>query len=230
MTDLRSLQDATLVFDLDGTLVHTAPDIQRALNLVLARHGLGLAELEEVRVGVGLGARILIERSFAARGQALDDARLEGLTEAYTEAYASDIASMSRPFEGVEDVLDLAARAGARLCVCTNKRTGLSIQLLEALGLASRFAAIVGSDGVANRKPHADHFLATVGAAGGDPARALMIGDSAADVASARAASAPVVVYAHGYTDTAPELLGADAVFTQYSDLPDLAVRLLGRR
>jgi phosphoglycolate phosphatase len=107
------------------------------------------------------------------------------------------------------------------------KRTDLSVQLLVALGLNHHFAAIIGSDRVTNRKPHPDHYLEAIRATGGDPARSAMVGDSINDVLSAKAAGAPVAIYAHGYTDTAPDLLGADAVFTQFTDLPDVLVRLL---
>jgi phosphoglycolate phosphatase len=127
----------------------------------------------------------------------------------------------------VPEVLDALKAAGARLCVCTNKRGFLSVKLLETLGLAHRFAAIVGADQVSNRKPHPDHYVHAIRAAGGDPARSAMVGDSINDVMSAKAAGAPVAVYAHGYTETAPDLLGADAVFKHFTDLPDLLVRLL---
>ena len=132
-------------------------------------------------------------------------------------------------FPGVEAALEQLAAAGASLCVCTNKRTDLSNQLLAALDLASHFTAVLGADSVKNRKPHPDHFIAAVRAAKGDPARALMVGDSAADVGTGKAAGAPVAIYACGYTDTAPELLGADAVFRHFNELPDLAARLLLR-
>jgi phosphoglycolate phosphatase len=223
-------EDATVVFDLDGTLVDTAPDIRRALNAVLTAEGLPEASLDDVRRDVGGGVRMLIERSLSRHGATRPDPEIADLTDRYVEAYAADIAAMSKPFDGVESALDVLAAAGARLCVCTNKQTGLSIQLLKALGLSHRFAAIVGADSVANRKPHADHLLAAVAAAGGVAGRALMVGDSAADVGAARAAGAPVLLYAFGYTDTAPELLSADAVFTHYLDLPGLVARHLSGR
>lgn len=116
---------------------------------------------------------------------------------------------------------------GATLSVSTNKRTDLANQLLDALGLSHHFAAVIGSDIPSNRKPHPDHYIAAIRAAHGDPARSLMVGNSSNDVQSAKAAGAPVVLYAYGYTDTAPDLLGADAVFKHSDDLPDLAVRIL---
>jgi phosphoglycolate phosphatase len=222
------LAGCTIAFDLDGTLVDTAGDLHRSLNHVLAAEGLPAATLTDVRAFVGQGARALIVRACGVHGIHHDEKRLDALTEAYIQAYALDIAAHSVIFPGVEAALSKLAAAGAILCVCTNKRTDLSNQLLAAVNFAHPFAAVVGADSVRNRKPHPDHFIAAVRAAKGDPARALMVGDSAADVGSARGAGAPVALVSFGYTDTAPELLGADAVFNHYDELPDLAVRLLG--
>jgi phosphoglycolate phosphatase len=225
---MANLAGCTIAFDLDGTLVDTAPDLHRALNHVLAGRRLPPATLEDVRTFVGQGHRALIVRASAVHGVHHDEKTLDALTEDYVRVYASDIAAHSKIFPGVETALAAFAAAGALLCVCTNKRTDLSNQLLSALTLAHPFAAVIGADSVKHRKPHPDHFIAAVRAAKGDPARAIMIGDSINDVATARGANAPVAVYAHGYTDTAPALLGADAVFNHFDDLPDLAVRLLG--
>lgn len=224
-----NLAGCTIAFDLDGTLVDTAPDLHRSLNHVLAAENLPPATLDDVRTFVGQGHRALIVRACGVHGIHHDEARLDALTEEYVRAYASDIAARSEPFPGVEAALEQLAAAGASLCVCTNKRTDLSNQLLAALDLASHFTAVLGANSVKNRKPHPDHFIAAVRAAKGDPARALMVGDSAADVGTGKAAGAPVAIYAWGYTDTAPDLLGADAVFRHFNDLPDLAARLLLR-
>ncbi len=224
---MANLSKFTLAFDLDGTLVDTAGDLHRALNHVLAAETLPLASMADVRAYVGGGARTLIIRACAVHGVHPPDSEIDRLTEDYIAAYAADIAAHSAPYPGLAEALDRLETLGATLCVCTNKRTDLSNQLLAALGLSHRFAAVVGADSVRNRKPHPDHFIAAIRAAGGDPAHALMIGDSSNDVGAAKAAGAPVAIYAYGYTDTAPELLGADAVFTHYTELPDLAVRLL---
>lgn len=223
----RALAGCTLAFDLDGTLVDSAPDLHRALTQVMTDEGLPPASLEDVRAFVGHGARALIEKAFAVHGRFPDGPLLDRLTEDITRVYAADIAALTHPWPGVEAALGRLRDAGAILCVCTNKRGYLSNALLDALGLSHWFAAVVGADMVTRRKPSADHFIAAVRAAKGDPARALMIGDSAADVGAARAAGAPVAVVSFGYTDTAPELLGADAVFSHFDELPGLAARLL---
>lgn len=224
---MSNLSGYTIAFDLDGTLVETAGDIHRALNVVLAAEGIPPAAEADVRKFVGGGARALLTRALATHGVHPDAPTLDRLTDQYFETYAADIAALSHPFPGLIEALDTLQARGAQLCVCTNKRTDLSAQLLTTLGLAHRFAAIVGGDQPKNRKPHPDHFLHAIRAANGDPARSAMVGDSIFDVLSAKAAGAPVAVYAYGYTDTAPDLLGADAVFTQFTDLPDLLVRLL---
>lgn len=220
-------EGCTIAFDLDGTLVETVGDLQAALNRVLESEALPPATLQDVRSFVGHGARTLIIRALAIHGINHDEAYLDQLTEAYLAAYAADIASYSSPFPGLRSALDTLLGHGARLCVCTNKRTDLSNKLLSALKLDHYFAAVVGPDLAGCKKPDPGHFIHAVRAAGGDPRRALMIGDSSNDVQSAKAAGAPVAIYAFGYTDTAPDLLGADAVFTHFNDVPELAARLL---
>lgn len=210
--------------------METAPDLHRALNVAMDAAGLPHASLADVRAFVGQGARMLIVRASAVHGVRHEEAALDRLFDIFIGAYAADIALLSRAFPGVEAALDKLSEMGARLCVCTNKRTDLSVQLLDALDLSCRFEAIVGADAVANRKPHPEHYITAIRTAGGDPEHSLMIGDSIADVRSAQAAGAPVAVVSFGYTDTAPELLGADAVFTHYNDLPELAITLLSRQ
>lgn len=222
--------DATVVFDLDGTLVDTAPDLVRALNETLDLEGLPHLKLPVVRGMVGQGARVLIERAAALSGVSFSNDRLDQLTRAFIEFYRADIARHSEIFPGAAEALDSLAALGAKLAVCTNKRTDLSVQLLEALGFAERFSAIVGADAVADRKPHPDHYRAAVTRAGGVVRRSLMVGDTAADVAAARGAGAPVAVVAFGYSDGGAEKLGADALLHRYSELMQVTRRLLPAR
>jgi len=221
------LDGYTVAFDLDGTLVDTIGDLHRALNSVLRMENLPLASLEEVRAYVGQGARALIIRACGVHGVHPSEMKIDLLTEEYVDAYAKDVAALSRPFPGVIDALENLKTQGASLCVCTNKGTRLSNQLLDALDMSKYFDAVIGADRLRNRKPHPDHYLFAIRSARGTPARSMMVGDSSNDVQSAKAAGAPVAVYAYGYTDTAPDLLGADAVFKHFEELPDLAVRLL---
>lgn len=224
------LADATIVFDLDGTLVDTAPDLVRALNETLDLEGLPHAKLDVVRTLVGHGARVLIERASALHGVAFGAERLEQLTAAFIEFYRADIAGASRAFPGVEKALDDLAALGAKLSVCTNKRTELSNQLLDALDLSRYFSAVVGADAVTQRKPHPEHYQATVTRAGGVVRRSVMIGDTAADVGAARGAGAPVLAVTFGYCDVGAEKLGADALIDRFSEVAPACRRLLAAR
>lgn len=221
------LQGATLAFDLDGTLADTAPDLVGTLNDMLEAEGLPPLPLERARHMVGHGARALLIRGFEAAGAPWRPERDAELNARFIEVYLARIARESRPFPGVDEVLDAFARDGAALVVCTNKRTDLSLALLEAVGLADRFVAVVGADYGGPRKPDAAHLQAALEAAGGDPSRAVMVGDSETDVGAARAAGVPSVVFTFGYCSTSVAELGADAVLDRWSDLPAAVDRLL---
>lgn len=224
-----SLAGATVALDLDGTLVDSAPDLVASLNTVLAEQRLPTLTLAQARVMVGRGARALIEHGFQAAGARLVPGETRPLVTRFIEVYRGRIALESRPFDGVEQALTDLTDAGARLCVCTNKFTDLSVALLEGLDLARHFAAIVGPDNVPAPKPDGRHLVAAVEAAGGRIDRAVMVGDSASDVGAARDAGAPSIVVTFGYTEIAPAELGGDHLIEHYSELPPLVGRLLGR-
>ena len=223
------LADATIVFDLDGTLVDSAPDLLRALNQVMDLEGLPRAPESAVKAFVGHGARVLIEKAAGLQGALYQDGKLDQLTAAFIDFYRADIAGATKPYPHLEAALDTLAAAGARLAVCTNKRHDLAIQLLDALNLTRRFAAIVGADAVVNKKPHPDHFIETVSRAGGELGRSVMVGDSTTDVKSAQGAGAPVIVYRPGYGDVAADDMGADAIIDDYAILDVTAEALLAR-
>jgi phosphoglycolate phosphatase len=168
--------------------------------VVLVDEGLAPAPVEEARLFVGQGARRLLERGAARVGASFSESRLDLLTARFIEAYRADIAGASQPFAHVEEALATLGQRGARLTVCTNKRTDLSESLLQALAMRDRFAAVVGADAVARCKPHPGHLQAAVAQAGGDPARAIMVGDSRTDYDTARAAGAPIVMVSFGYS------------------------------
>ena len=218
-----------VVFDLDGTLVDTAPDLVATLNAILAREGLPPVDYEAARNMVGGGARVMIERGLAAEGRNLPaaDGR-PAMTRDFVEHYAAHIADSSRPFPGVEAALDALAERGCRLAVCTNKLEWLSVRLLDALGLSKRFAAICGADtfGVSKPDPEisAPHHRAGGRRAGG----AVMVGDSVTDIATARAAGIPVIAVDFGYTDTPVAELAPDRVISHFADLPEAVFGLLG--
>jgi phosphoglycolate phosphatase len=209
----------TIVFDLDGTLIDTAPDLIDTLNFTLAQHGLPAVPYEEARPLIGGGARGMIEKALILEGRSAATADVDALYAPFVAHYAEHIADRSRPFPGLEPALDALAQAGHRLAVCTNKLEWLSKRLLDTLRLSDRFAAICGQDTFAAPKPDPRIFRSTVMRAGGDPERAIMVGDSITDIRTARAANVPVVAVDFGYTDVPITTLGPDRVISAYGEL-----------
>jgi phosphoglycolate phosphatase len=209
-----------LIFDLDGTLVDTAPDLLGALNAVLVQERRRPVDIADLRHLVGHGARAMLAEAMKRTGQPASDDRLPGLIDAFIAHYRAHIADRSRPFPGVEATLGSLAAEGARLGVLTNKPQELSVPLLEALGLAKFFGAIHGAGRFSYSKPDARVFHHVVEELGGAGAGAVMIGDSATDVATARAAGVPVILLSYGYTPEPAHMLGADAVTDAFSDIP----------
>jgi phosphoglycolate phosphatase len=208
-----------IVFDLDGTLVDSAPDLIDALNVVLAREGLGPLPVEIARKFVGRGGRALIRQGFAASGRDIGDSHLETVFAAFIAHYERHLTDKTVFYDGVDAALDRLAAAGHRFAVCTNKFERPARLLLQQLGRADRFAAIVGQDTFPVSKPNGAVLRLTIEKAGGDPARAIMVGDTITDVATARDAGLPVVVVDFGY---APELaeLQADRTISHFRELP----------
>jgi phosphoglycolate phosphatase len=227
MSELHDLNGATIAFDLDGTLVDTAPDLAGALNTILAQETLPPLPFDEVRLMVGRGARALLERGFAAAGAPLDVDRAPTLVERFIAIYLERIADESAPFPGVVEVLTELKAAGAKLVVCTNKLTNLSVALLDAVGLTPFFDAVVGADLAPAAKPDGRHVSAAIAAVGGDPARAVMVGDSINDALGARNAGVPSILVSFGYTEDPVETLGADLVIHGFLDVPQACKTLL---
>ena len=224
----RWLDGWTVVFDLDGTLVDTAPDLLSALNHVLTHAGLEEVDLQTVATMIGHGAKAMIRKGMEHQGKEPGEMELEALFARFLVYYADNIAVGSRPFDQAPETLDELAAGGGLLAVCTNKKQDLSDQLLGALGLAPRSAAILGADSVPSRKPDGDHIVRTVIAAGGNPARAIMVGDSRTDERAARNAGLPFIFVPFGYEAESVEAIGADAVVPHYSLLPSALSRLIG--
>ncbi len=208
-----------VVFDLDGTLVDTAPDLIDTLNAILAEEGLPPVAYEKARPMIGGGARALLERGLQARDGHFEAPLVDRLFGRFLEHYATHIADRSRPFPGCESALRQLAERGFRLAVCTNKLEWLSRKLLDQLGLTDLFAAICGQDTFGIKKPDPAALVKTVEAAQGDVRRSVMIGDSETDILLARAAGIPVIAVDFGYTDTPVSTFRPDRVISHFGDL-----------
>lgn len=221
---MTELTGATIAFDLDGTLVDTAPDLVGTLNAILADDGLPPLPYDSARRMISHGAQVMLERGFAAAGRPLTPQQTEPRLAHFIDIYLDRIADESAPFPGVEAALASLKAAGARLSVCTNKRTPLSLALLEALNLTHWFDAIIGPDTAGCAKPDPRHLLAAVGAFD----RALLVGDSETDINAARNAGVPIVAVTFGYTETPCAKLNPDALIDSFEALPAEVARLLG--
>ena len=216
----------TLIFDLDGTLVDTAPDLLNAANAVLAARGRPAIEPATLRHMVGFGAKSLITQAFAATGGEPPADEMPALVELFLADYGAHLADHSRPFEGVAETLDGLKRKGALLGVLTNKPHAMAEPLLEKLGLAGFFTAIYGAGFKPYVKPDPRIFADVVAACGGANGHAVMIGDSVTDLHTARAACVPCILMSYGYTPVPASSLGADMVLDEFTGLPEALGRL----
>ena len=219
----------TIVFDLDGTLADTAADLVATLNFILDREGLEAIPLASARNLIGQGVRALLQRGFAVQGRSLAPARLEELFEEFLDLYGQHIVDRTQLFPGVEAALERLARRGHRLAICTNKTESLSRDLLVALDVAQRFAAICGRDTFPFCKPDPRHLTETVRLAGGVARTAIMVGDSKTDIDTARAAELPVIAVPFGYTDVPVTSLAPDIVISHFDEI-DAAIAELSPR
>ena len=212
------LHDLTIVFDLDGTLVDTAPDLAAAANHVFRLIGLATVSPQQLHPFISRGSRAMIEEGLRLHGVSKSEDEVTRLHELFFPYYAENIAVLSRPFEGVPALLASLLQSGARLAVCTNKLEALSRSLLEQLDLDHRFAAIAGRDTFDVFKPAPGHLTRTIAMAGGRVDRAVMVGDSEVDFATAVAAGVPSIGVSFGYTARPVRELGPGAVIDHYRE------------
>ncbi len=218
---------ATIVFDLDGTLIDTSPDLIGATNHVLAGLSLPPRPADAVRPWISYGARRMIEEALDQSNATRSAPEVDRLLEAFLDYYENNIARGSRPYPHVLEQIDYLAGSGAKVAICTNKREALTLKLLDALRLTDRFDAIVGRDTLPVSKPDPGHLIGAIERAGGRLERAVMIGDSGVDVATARAAGIPIVGVTFGYSEVPIRQLDPDVAIDTHADLSDVLKVLL---
>jgi phosphoglycolate phosphatase len=211
---------AAVVWDLDGTLVESAPDLATALNHLLNEHGQHGHAVEQVRTMIGAGVAKLIERGFRAAGAPLDEAACDKLVPRFIELYTSCATDETHLVEHAREVLSYFYHAGARQAICTNKPYDVTMQILNALDIAGFFDCVIGGDSTAEKKPHPRPLLTCLEELGAGPDDAVMIGDSGADVGAAQAARVPVILVPDGYTGVPAVSLGADYVVGSLAEVP----------
>jgi phosphoglycolate phosphatase len=219
-----------IVFDLDGTLIDTAPDLIDTLNEVYADHGIETVTLDQGKSLVGAGVKPLIANGLRSLGRADDAATVDALYDDYLLRYAPRISRLSRPFEGLVDAMDALEAQDMRFAVCTNKLDWLSVKILTELDLLARFEVVMGPDGLGTRKPDPQALLKTIARCGADPRRAVMVGDSRADIEVARHAAVPSVGVTFGYTPVAMADLKPDRMIEHFRLLPETIGDLLTHR
>ena len=220
-----NLKDATIVFDLDGTLVDTAPDLTNALNDALIRRGHRAISQETIRSAVAFGARVMIEEALR---RASADEDIDQMLAEFLVHYEANIAAESRPFPGAVAALETLTAAGAKLAVCTNKREYLSRKLLADLGLQHYFNSVAGRDTFTVSKPHPGHLTQVIALAGGLPSRAIMVGDSDVDLLTAKDARVPAILVSFGYAPDALDDFAPDAVIGHFDELVPSINAILG--
>jgi len=218
---MRKQWDAVL-FDFDGTLVDSAPDIIAALNLLLGELGQAHVDYDAFRTRAGDGAKHLLEQVLTERGASFDDAELPGLVERLLAHYFEIMTDNTRPYPAVPDILAEIYQSGMALGVCTNRTQATTDQLLNNFGLAQMFGAVLCADTVTAKKPDARHLFEAIERLGASPERTIMVGDTATDVAAARNAGIKVVAVSYGYSARPAADLGADAVIADFAELPAL--------
>lgn len=215
-----------ILFDFDGTLIDTVPSIAEAVNAILSEHGRpGLSD-EAVEPMVGDGAPVLLSRAFAATGDPLDAAALSGLLARYDEHLVAHPPGPERIYPGVPETLERLAAAGVALGICSNKPERPARDTLAKLGLDTWFGSLIGGDTLPQRKPAPEPAWAALKALGCAPESAALVGDSANDVGTARAAGMPAIAVSYGYPRMPIEDLGADIVIDRFADLPNALSRL----
>ncbi len=221
--------EISLIFDLDGTLFDTAPGLVHTMNALLARRGRGPLGLDDIKTQLSFGARAIMKSALEQSGLTASADELEELFGEFIRHYTAIMADMSHPYPGLVRTLERFEDAGCVMGVCTNRFETSAMTLINALGLKIYFKTVIGQDSIGIAKPDPAPVFETLARMGGEPSRAIFIGDSEVDVAAARAAGMPVIVVSFGYASIPALELGADLVIDHFDELEE-AVNELARR
>jgi phosphoglycolate phosphatase len=217
-----------IVFDLDGTLIDTAPDLISCLNEIIMAEGLEAVDAEAMRPQVGFGSRVMLSRAYEMAGKHLLDEKLDLLVKDFIKLYGENMPGSSKPFDGVLDAMSALRDKGFKFAVCTNKTEILANKLLDALDISQWLEAVTGQDTFSIRKPHPDHLLKTIEMAHGTAKQAIMVGDTPTDFSTAKAASIPVIAVDFGYCDSPVDEFEPDKIISHYSEMtPELVLSLI---
>lgn len=208
-----------IIFDLDGTLAHTAPDLLSTLNRVITPLGLIPMDLSYIGQIIGQGAKAMIGRAFEINGTPLSEELHERLLGEFLADYSENLANDTMLYDGVLRAIEDLGKLGCSFAVCTNKKHSMAVPLLEKLKVSSLFLSVTGGDSFAFRKPDARHLEKTAELAGFALQDCIMIGDSEADIGAAINAKIPSIAVSFGYSDKPVETLGATAVIDHYKQL-----------
>ncbi len=221
------MKDVYVVFDLDGTLVDSAPDLHASLNHCLTAAGRETIDIEKVRHMVGQGAVMLLRRGLSATGGLPSDSEFDELVQLFFDYYAAHLTDFSQPYAGVVNALNSFSEAGTKMGVCTNKPIRFADPLLEELGLSNYFSAVTGGDTFAVRKPDAAHLTGTLKEMGYISGPSFMVGDSESDILAAQNAGIPSIAVSFGYTVIPVSELGPDHIIDHFDSLFPLISRLI---
>lgn len=225
------MADPVLVFDLDGTLIDTAPDLLDSLNHCLVHLGLKPASPLAMRRFVGHGGRVMITRAMTEQGRMPTETDLDDILPVFLEHYGSGMPGKSLPYPGALDAIERFSVAGYKIAICTNKYQHLSDALIEGLGLTERFASICGADRFDFRKPDPRHLTETIALTAGNPEKSILVGDSRTDIDTAKAAGIPIVAVDWGYTDLPVSHYQPTTIISHFDELTlDLADRLVAEK
>ena len=223
----KTPKQKTVVFDPDGTLIDTAPDLILATNHVLEDAGYQPVEPQFIRPVISFGSRAMISAGIRHQGAEVNEAELDDMFEKLIDFYGRNIAVASKPFPGPIGVLDGLRTSETAIAICTNKREDMARLLMNELGLTSYFKVITGRDTFPICKPHPEHLLSTIRLAGGTAANSVMVGDSTTDYETAKAANIPIIGVTFGYTDIPLEKLECEALISDYTDFPAALAALM---